>query len=108
MSNNLVNGIHKQSNKRTKNGIGTFIGVNFNNNKQKYDENDNYSNIYKKECSICHLYYESIIDNEICLKKGLGFFCKIEDFKIPIKKALFTSNTILSEYISLIVSLITL
>ena len=53
--------------------------------------------IYKKECSICHIYYESITDNEICLKKGLGFFCKIEDFKIPIKKALFTSNTILSE-----------
>ena len=44
-SNNLVNGIHKQSNKRTKNGIGTFIGVNFNNNKQKYDQNDNDSNI---------------------------------------------------------------
>ena len=37
MSNNLVNGIHKQSNKRTKNGIGTFIGEIFNNNKQKYD-----------------------------------------------------------------------
>ena len=97
MSNNLVIGIHKQSNKRNKNGIGTFIGEIFNNNEHKNDENDNYSNLFKKECSICHIYYESITDNEICLKKGLGFFCKIEDIKIPIKKALITSNTILSE-----------
>ncbi len=97
MSNNLVIGIHKQSNKNN-NGIETFIGEIFNNddnNKQKYFENDEYSNLNKKENSICLIYYESIEDNEISLKKGIGFFCEIEDIKIPIKKALFTSSVVM-------------
>lgn len=95
ISNNLVIGIHKQTNIKNNNGIGTFIGAIFKENDKYKKSND--CNIYEKEYCICKIYYESISNNEVILKNGSGFFCKIEDNKIPIKKALFTSNNILNE-----------
>ena len=48
---------------------------------------------------MCKIYFESIANNEIIYEKGSGFFCKIEDNKIPIKSCLFTNNHILNEKI---------
>ena len=52
--------------------------------------------LFKMENSICKISFEKLIDNEVKIGKGTGFFCEIDDF--PIKHALFTNNHVLDEY----------
>ena len=66
-----------------------------------YDENiitDNeliYLLSYKS--SICKIIYETLENGKIIKRFGFGFFCEINDKKIPFNKALFTNNHILNE-----------
>ena len=50
---------------------------------------DEWEELYSYESAICRIKFNNII--------GTGFFCEIDDNKIPFKKALFTNNHILNK-----------
>ena len=53
--------------------------------------------LYSYESAICKIKYKTLKNGKIIDAFGTGFFCEINDDKIPFKKALFTNNHILNK-----------
>ena len=58
---------------------------------------DEINELNSYESAVCKILYKTLKDGKFVKSFGTGFFCEINNLKIPFRKALFTNNHILDE-----------